>query len=159
MFRTIEDAVTLLRHESAGTARVLVALTDESLSHHSSERQRTIGELAWHIVVSQREIAGRTGLEWNAPSKKDRSPRSVATIHSVYVDSAKALLSALERQWTDETLRTEDEIYGERWRRGRTLLVMLLHEVHHRGQLTALMRGAGLRVPGVYGPSADERES
>jgi len=159
MFRTVGDAVTLLRHETASTARVLAALTDESLSHRWSERQRTIGELAWHIVVSQRGIVGKTGLEWNSPSKTGPSPGSAAGIHSVYVDSAKAFLSALEREWTDETLAIDDEIYGERWSRGRTLLVMLLHEVHHRGQLTALMRGAGLRVPGVYGPSADERES
>lgn len=159
MFKTLEDALTLLRHEAASTARVLAALTDDSLSHRWSERQRTVGELAWHIVVSQREIVGKTGLEWNAPTKKDPSPGSAASLHSIYVDSGKALLSALERQWTDETLAVEDEIYGERWSRGRTLSVMLLHEVHHRGQLTALMRGAGLRVPGVYGPSADERES
>ena len=159
MFRRLDDALTLFRHEFAGSARVLAALTDDSLLHRWSERQRTIGELAWHIVVSQREIVGKTGLAWNAPGKKDPSPASAARIHSVYVDSAKAFLSALERKWTDETLAIEDEIYGERWSRGRTLFVMLLHEVHHRGQLTALMRGAGLKVPGVYGPSADERRS
>jgi len=158
MFQTMGDAVTVLRHETASTARVLAALTDKSLSHRWSERQRTIGDLAWHIVVSQREIVGKTGLSWNAPRKTDPSPRSAAGIHSVYVDSAKAFLAALEREWTDETLAIEDEIYSERWRRGRTLFVMLLHEVHHRGQLTALMRGEGLKVPGVYGPSADERE-
>lgn len=158
MMRYVDDALRLLRHETASTARVLAALTDETLSHRWSERQRSIGELAWHIVVSQREIVGKTGLEWHAPSKKVASPGTAAGIHSVYVDSAKEFLSVLERAWTDETLAIEDEIYGERWSRGKTLLVMLLHEVHHRGQLTALMRGAGLTVPGIYGPSGDERE-
>ena len=36
-----------------------------------------------------------------------------------------------------------------------TLMVMLHHEIHHRGQMTVLMRQAGLKLPGVYGPSAD----
>ena len=32
---------------------------------------------------------------------------------------------------------------------------LLHHEIHHRGQMTVLMRQAGLKLPGVYGPSAD----
>jgi uncharacterized damage-inducible protein DinB len=30
------------------------------------------------------------------------------------------------------------------------------HLIHHRGQLTVLMRQAGLKVPGVYGPAREE---
>ncbi|MCK4657684.1 MAG: hypothetical protein KAT85_11650, partial [candidate division Zixibacteria bacterium] len=30
--------------------------------------------------------------------------------------------------------------------------------IHHRGQMTVLMRQAGLKVPGVYGPSMEEWE-
>ena len=40
--------------------------------------------------------------------------------------------------------------------RGMAVLVMLHHEIHHRGQMTVLMRQAGLPVPGVYGPAKDE---
>jgi uncharacterized damage-inducible protein DinB len=32
------------------------------------------------------------------------------------------------------------------------------HLVHHRGQLTVYLRMAGGKVPGLYGPSADEME-
>jgi uncharacterized damage-inducible protein DinB len=31
------------------------------------------------------------------------------------------------------------------------------HQAHHRGQMTVLMRQAGLTVPGVYGPAREER--
>jgi len=64
--------------------------------------------------------------------------------------------TAVARQWTDETLEVTDELYGREWPRGLTLAVVLYHEIHHRGQMTVLMRQAGLKVPGVYGPSADE---
>jgi uncharacterized damage-inducible protein DinB len=36
------------------------------------------------------------------------------------------------------------------------LRVLIQHEVHHRGQMTVLMRQAGLEVPGVYGPAREE---
>jgi uncharacterized damage-inducible protein DinB len=29
------------------------------------------------------------------------------------------------------------------------------HSVHHRGQLSALLRAAGSKVPDIYGPSGD----
>jgi uncharacterized damage-inducible protein DinB len=37
-----------------------------------------------------------------------------------------------------------------------TLQILIRHEIHHRAQMTVLMRQAGLKVPGIYGPSRDE---
>jgi uncharacterized damage-inducible protein DinB len=48
------------------------------------------------------------------------------------------------------------EMYAERWRKGQVLSVLIRHQCHHRGQMTVLMRQAGLRVPGVSGPSREE---
>ena len=47
-------------------------------------------------------------------------------------------------------------MYGEKWMRGVTLRVVTEHEVHHRGQMTILMRQAGLKVPGLFGPAKEE---
>jgi uncharacterized damage-inducible protein DinB len=58
--------------------------------------------------------------------------------------------------WTDATLLEDDEMYGERWKRGFTLLALVKHEIHHRAQMTVLMRQAGLKVPGIYGPALEE---
>ncbi len=156
MFTSLAQFLSVFRAESVQTARVLAAVDDASLSQAIAEGHRTLGELAWHIVVSQREIVGKTGLRWDAADKRVRRPAGAATIHSRYVDGAKALAEAVERQWTDATLSETDSVYGMSWPRGQTLLIMVLHEVHHRGQLTVLMRQAGLAVPGVYGPARDE---
>ena len=32
------------------------------------------------------------------------------------------------------------------------LHVLVVHQAHHRGQMTVLMRQAGLLVPSIYGP-------
>jgi uncharacterized damage-inducible protein DinB len=47
-------------------------------------------------------------------------------------------------------------MYGETWKRGLTLFYLLMHQAHHRGQMTVLMRQAGLPVIGIYGPAKEE---
>ena len=47
-------------------------------------------------------------------------------------------------------------MYGESWTVGFTLLALITHQAHHRGQMTVLMRQAGLTVPGIYGPAREE---
>ena len=37
-----------------------------------------------------------------------------------------------------------------------TLQILLFHQTHHRGQMTVLMRQAGLPVPGMYGPAKED---
>ncbi len=34
--------------------------------------------------------------------------------------------------------------------------MVLSHVIHHRGQLTVYLQLTGAKVPGMYGPSADE---
>ena len=58
--------------------------------------------------------------------------------------------------WTDADLDKVDDMFGERWTRRFTLLVLINHQIHHRGQMTVLMRQAGLRVPGMYGPAKED---
>ena len=74
----------------------------------------------------------------------------------MYVDAAHALMTSVEAAWTSDALREPVAFYGTVLPRGEVLEIVLRHEIHHRGQLTVLMRLAGLRVPGVYGPSGDE---
>ncbi len=156
MFTSLQSFLDTWRRESAATARLMAQLTDRSLERRVADGYRSICELAWHIVVSPHEILRRCGLDYRAPTKQDPPPSRAAEIHSCYVDAAKALAEAVESQWSDETLAVRDRIYDQQSPRGLTLAIMLYHEIHHRGQMTVLMRQAGLRVPGVYGPSRDE---
>ena len=36
------------------------------------------------------------------------------------------------------------------------LTFCLCHTIHHRGQMSTYLRPMGSKVPGIYGPSADE---
>ena len=155
MFRRIEDFTKTWRRESAATAKVLERLSDDSLSRRLDPDQRSIGEVAWHVVVSASEILGKAGIDCPGPSKRDPHPGQASHIHAAYVDVASRVPGIIEAAWEDQ-LDVELDFYGSRSARGEVLAILLRHEIHHRGQLTAQMRPAGLKVPGVYGPSADD---
>ena len=83
-------------------------------------------------------------------------PATAAAIVAGYEATSASLLPAIRASWTDETLQQSDEMYGDTWKRGLTLTVLICHQTHHRGQMTVLMRQAGLKVPGIYGPAREE---
>ncbi|MBU1318728.1 MAG: DinB family protein [candidate division Zixibacteria bacterium] len=141
---------------SESTGKVLAALTDSSLEQKVADDHRTIGRIAWHIIQTIPEMANKTGLSVTGPRESDPVPESVAEIKKTYDNVAAALMSEITSKWTDATLEQEDELYGMVWKRGQTVNGLIEHEIHHRGQMTVLMRQAGLKVPGVYGPSLEE---
>jgi uncharacterized damage-inducible protein DinB len=101
-------------------------------------------------------MAVRTGLAVEGPQETDGVPERAGDIKAAYDKAASSLLDSVVGNWKDETLLIEDEMYGQKWKRGFTLKVLIDHEIHHRGQMTVLMRKAGLTIPGIYGPSKEE---
>ena len=58
---------------------------------------------------------------------------------------------------TPEHLATEIDFFGMMKMPAVALISMAIrHSVHHRGQLSSYLRAMGGKVPGIYGPSADE---
>jgi len=158
MIMTINQFKDYWTRESEGTSKILSALTDASLGQKVADDHRTLGKVAWHMVQSIPEMANRTGLSVEGPGASDAMPKSAAEMKATYDRAASSLLQQITDNWNDGSLLTEDEMYGEKWKRGFTLKVLIDHEIHHRGQMTVLMRQAGLKVPGVYGPSKEEWE-
>jgi len=156
MYRKIQDFQGAWAYEADATLKVFNALTDQSLDQRVSPEGRTLGRIAWHIVQTLPEMCGRTGLEVVGPGQEAPVPTSAGEIASRFKEASDSLTSQIQKKWTDEDLEVEDDMYGEMWQRGQTLGALVGHQAHHRGQITVLMRQAGLRVPGVYGPSREE---
>jgi uncharacterized damage-inducible protein DinB len=156
MLRTSADFTALWKHESGETQKVLDTLTDASLAQSVANDHRTLGRVAWHITGSIKEMMEKTGLHVQGPAENAPVPSSAKTIAQTYAKSSQSLLDEIRKHWTDASLAQKDSMYGEEWARGTTLQVLVLHQVHHRGQATVLMRQAGLRVPGVYGPARED---
>ncbi len=156
MLRKIEDFQKDWAYEVESTGKVLNALTDESLSQKVTPEGRSLGFLAWHLTQTLGEMLGLVGLTIDAPGFDQDVPASAAEIAAAYEKAARSVTEEVNKNWTDETLLQEDEMYGETWARGITLFYLIAHQAHHRGQMTVLMRQAGLPVPGVYGPAKEE---
>ncbi|MEN9355010.1 MAG: hypothetical protein RL318_2335 [Fibrobacterota bacterium] len=156
MFRSIEDFLVSWTQEVESTGKVLGALTDASLSRSVTPGGRTLGKLAWHLVETLQEMLPAAGLQVEFVIDPHSVPDQAAEISRQYRAGAVAVAQALEAQWDDATLQDTVMMYGMPWKRGFTLHVLLMHQAHHRGQMTVLMRQAGLAVPGVCGPSREE---
>lgn len=62
----------------------------------------------------------------------------------------------MKSQWNDDDLKVLNNVFGQELPNGVTLSLLNQHQIHHRGQITVLMRQAGLKVPGIYGPAREE---
>ncbi len=156
MYRTIQDFEFDWSMEIEKTQKIFKHLKDGALGHEVMPGYRTIGRLAWHIVQSIPEMASRTGLKISGPAEDDPVPTSARAILQAYNQSAISALDTIKATWKDASLQEVDEMYGEKWKRGFTLTVLVHHQIHHRAQITVLMRQAGLEVPGIYGPAKPE---
>jgi len=155
MFRKVADFIEMWKGESKTTTGLLSALTDASLSQAVGPEDRTIGRMAWHIATAIPEMMGRTGLVYDGLSHDAPMPATAAEVRDAYAAAAEWLADAVAKNWTDETLDVIDDMYGMKWPRGTTLGVLIAHEVHHRGQMSVLMRQAGVKPTMMYGPTRE----
>ena len=156
MYRKIDDFLGSWTYETEATVKVLSALTDEALGQQAYSEGRTLGRIAWHIIQTLPEMGGRTGLQVAGPGEEEPVPSSASEIVRRFEAAASSLREEVQTSWTDAELEVQDDMYGEMWMRGGSLAALVGHQTHHRGQMTVLMRQAGLTVPGVYGPAKEE---
>lgn len=156
MFQTVEHFLQSWTFEAAATHKLLNHLTDESLNQAITSENWTLGRIAWHTVAAIRIITSNTNLSFEAPAQDFPVPTSAQLIADSYLQASQALVEALQTQWTDQTMKESIEFIGQQMPNGSLLLFLLQHQSHHRGQMTVLMRQAGLTVPGIYGPAKEE---
>lgn len=156
MYRTIADFLAEWRTETDDTLKIFGALTDEALFSPIHPDVRTLGRLAWHITQTLTEMPARAGLVPADTLEHVPCPTVVAAITEQYATHAAAVAAAVQAQWTDAGLQEQVEMYGEQWAKGFILRVLVTHQIHHRAQMTVVMRQLGLKVPGIYGPSKEE---
>ena len=158
MYRKIEDFIPAWNYEIEATLKIFNSLSDESLTHKVTGYERTLGILAWHITTAISEMGKRVGLNVYQIDQNSEPPITVKEIADAYKKVAESLSREVKDNWNDDSLLTEVDMYGEMWKNGVTLMIIIGHQAHHRAQMTVLMRILGLKVPGVCGPSKEEWE-
>jgi uncharacterized damage-inducible protein DinB len=148
--------------EHATTMRVLRAYPTDKLDLKPHELSKSARELGW-VFVLERGL-GTMAFTRNFPPPAN-APMPKAP------DSWDDILGALEkahndfgnliRSTSDDEMMENIKFFSGPKQMGdfpRLSLVwmLLMDEIHHRGQFSIYLRMAGGKVPSIYGPTADE---
>jgi len=112
--------------------------------------------ITMEINRDELDVAPAEGQGMN-PERKETSAELVKALD----DAAKDARSALENT-TDEYLNTNWKMLARGqvvWEGTRREVIQdtISHWSHHRGQMTVYLRLMGAKVPGIFGPSADDQ--
>ena len=151
--------------ELASTRRMLEAVPDAQLDWRPHERSRTLRELATHLARIPEWaplIVGQDGFDLARPTPRGAPAVSRDELLAIFDERATAMKRALA-DVSDEalrepwTLRRGDLVIQQVSRAQMLRRFVVSHLVHHRAQVGVYLRQVGARVPGMYGPSADEQ--
>ncbi|WNQ10696.1 DinB family protein [Paenibacillus aurantius] len=154
MYVTVEDWLTEWEKEAVLTQKVLDGLTDPALLQEVYPEGRTLGRIAWHFVTNIPDYLTEFGVTVNKVPHPNDVP-SANEIAKTFEAVSSDVVHALQEQWTDDSLKQVQNAFGRRESNATIFLGLIKHIVHHRGQITVLMRQAGLPIPAVYGPSKE----
>lgn len=156
MYTSIENFKNDFKSETAMTLKMFRAIPDDKLKTKPHENIRSLQRLAWHITLTLGEMMGKTGLSINCPDENTPAPDNIEAICRAYETAAASVLAGVEKNWNDNQLTDLLDMYGEKWSKGTVLDVLIKHEIHHRAQMSTIMRLLDIKVPGTYGPSKEE---
>ncbi|KOO49887.1 DinB family protein [Viridibacillus arvi] len=156
MYVTISDFIKEWNKESMLTQKVLDGLTDDSLDQLVYPEGRTLGRIAWHLTTNIPEYLANFGLQINVVENADNVPTSAKEIAETFRNVSSYSAKMIEEQWTDETLKQVQNAFGREETNAMIIMGLIKHIVHHRGQVTILMRQAGIKPFGVYGPPKED---
>lgn len=162
----IKDSfIAELKHEATLTRKMLERVPLEKADWKPHEKSMTLGRLATHIAEN---------FKWISDIKNIDDFDFAARPFKAHVATSQEELIALFQTNLDTAVHDlstmQDEDFDKHWivRVGEKVMYDtpkkvairgwgFSHHIHHRGQLSVYLRLLGVPVPGMYGPSADER--
>jgi uncharacterized damage-inducible protein DinB len=159
-FDELQRFLELWDEEAKKTADLLRALPADQYDFRPDPGGRSIGEMAWHLAEG--DAYNSYGIEsggldlGNRPAGIAR-PRTIAELAPGY-ERVHAEALARVRKLRPEDLERRIRYFDGSDQTVREILWrgLLLHMVHHRGQLSTLCRLAGGVSPGMHGPNREE---
>ena len=156
MYITISDFVKEWNNEALLTQKVLDGLTNDSLKQRVYPEGRTLGRIAWHLTTCIPEYLAEFGLKIDKVENAENVPTSSKEIAEIFKDVSSNASKIIEEQWSDETLKKVQTAFGREQSNATIIMGLIKHTIHHRGQITVLMRQAGIKPFGVYGPPKED---
>lgn len=154
MYRKVEDFLEDWVVSSEGTLNVMKAITNDKLNQSIVEGHNSLGWLAWHLVGAAGAFGYFAGLQIPGPGREQAAPSDIREIVEAYEKAIESYKNEAAKL-TDDALLEKVTGFAGPTERGKLLRALIDHQTHHRGQMTVLLRQAGLTVPGVIGPTKE----
>lgn len=159
---TTESLLSELEQEVTATQNLLAILPADRLNWRPHEKAMTLGQLALHVAT----IPGRNlgfaldgkvaaNVIVHHPSPTDKA--AILQDFSESIAQAKSVLSATSDEWLHKNwqLLSGDTVLAEMPTASFIRAFVFNHWYHHRGELTTYLRTLNMKIPSIYGPSAD----
>jgi uncharacterized damage-inducible protein DinB len=160
-----KELVAEYERESASTRKTLDAIPGNAdFGWKPHEKSMSLGRLAAHVSDTAGDWAVHTltvdRLDWK-PGDSPTDPATKAALLERFdkqVSEAKSALSKMTPEKWDSNWKfvAGDQVWIDDSKYNVWRTWVLSHLVHHRAQLGVYLRVLGQKVPGMYGPSADE---
>jgi len=151
--------------ETANTRKLLEAIPENAdFGWKPHDKSMTLGKLAGHVSDTNGDWALHAltvdRLDWtpemnpaDVTNRKElltRFEKQVATVRTALAGMAPGKWDSNWKFVAGDQTWIDDTKYNV-WR-----IRVLNHMIHHRAQLGVFLRLLGAKIPGTYGPSADE---
>jgi len=154
-----------LTHEAKNTRKILERVPEEHFGWKPHEKSMSLQKIATHLAeiptwvnltVGQNELNFAT---WQRTPTPCNSTKEIVELFDKNLEAAVKCLEeatdeSLHEKWT---MRNGEHVIYELPKTVAVRNLALNHTVHHRGQLSVYLRLLDVAVPGMYGPSADDK--
>lgn len=152
------------REEAAATKRILERVPSDKLTWKPHDKSSSLGQLAYHIALIPKRIAGLVQADHfdvSTANFNPPQPASLEEVHAAFAESVRAgetYLASLteEAASANWSLKFGPKEIFTKQRIAVIRTMMMNHWYHHRGQLTVYLRLLDVALPVIYGRTADE---
>ena len=148
------------QRESQITLKILKSFPEDKSELKPSPKSRNARELAWAFVAEQdvadMALKGNINFSTQGPQPPASMKEVISTFERASRETADKILRAGENDLNKMVKFPIGPGKMGDFRVIDILNMVLLDQVHHRGQFSVYLRLAGARVPSIYGPTADE---
>jgi uncharacterized damage-inducible protein DinB len=145
--------------EAERTAKLLRALPTSQYDFRPDPGGRSAGELAWHLAEGDAYMSygiEAGGFAMDAKPPNIERPRSVDALAPGYERIHREAVARIRKLTPEDLDRTLVFFGGPMSIRDILWGNVIMHGIHHRGQLSLMCRLAGGQAPGLYGPNREE---
>jgi uncharacterized damage-inducible protein DinB len=141
--------------EMSATRRLLERVPDDKFEWQPHEKAFPLGKLANHVAAIPGVAAVILIRRGSRPAEAPNTKELVAAFDR-NVAACREQLTRMSEERLAGNMLVNPGLERPVWAVLRGLGLMN-HVIHHRGQLSLYLRILGVGVPGMYGPSADEK--